>query len=273
MAYENGYDGAGADVAVLDTGIDSDHPNLQANLGKGKAFVECSGCNGNTCNYPWDDDHDHGSHVSGVACATPSCECRIGVAPEATLHAVKVFDCNGQGSYSDIAAGLRWVADQGYDVANMSFGSSSGSATLHDAVKYAHDNGVTQVAAAGNDGPCTDCIAYPAKYDEVIAVGSVDCNDFLSAFSSTGPEMELVAPGEDVYSTIPGGCDRYTGTSVAAPFVSGAAALLRVNGYGHGEARKRLQDTAEDIGLSSNEQGYGLVDVAAAVGLDSSDDT
>jgi subtilisin len=278
VAYENGFEGAGADVAVIDTGIDSDHPNLEANLGKGKAFVECGSCscllcgdNGNECHYPWDDDHDHGSHCSGIIGATESCECRIGVAPEATLHSVKVFDCQGNGSYSDIAAGIEYTADQGWDVANLGFGGDYSSA-VKDACTYAYQKGVILVAAAGNDGPCTDCVTYPAAYDECIAVGAVDCDGNPSSFSSTGPEVELVAPGEDVYSTVPGGCERRSGSSVAAAFVSGAAALLMSEGYSNTDARQRLQETAEDIGLSENEQGHGLVDVAAALGLDSSDD-
>jgi subtilisin len=279
VAYRNGHTGAGADIAIIDTGIDSDHPNLRANLGRGKAFTVCGDCsclvcsgNGNACYEQWDDDNDHGSHVSGIAAATESCECRRGVAPEATLHSVKVLDCQGSGSYSDIAAGIEYTADQGWDVANLSLGASSGSSTLKDACQYAYVKGVTLVAAAGNNGPCTDCVAYPAAYEEVIAVGAVDCDGNLSSFSSTGSEVEIVAPGEDVYSTIPGGCERRSGSSVAAPFVSGAAALLRSEGYSNAEARQRLRETAEDIGLASDAQGHGLLDVAAALGYDSSDD-
>ncbi|WP_101296719.1 S8 family peptidase [Halegenticoccus soli] len=268
VAHGGGYTGAGADVAIIDTGIDSDHPDLQANLGEGKAFVSCRG---GTCNEPWDDDNDHGTHCAGTADAVDNDEGVVGVSTEATLHAVKVLDKRGSGTFSDVAAGVEWTADQGYDVGSMSLGASSGSQTLKDACSYAYERGVLLVAAAGNSGPCSDCVGYPAAYDECIAVSATSEDDSLASFSSTGPEVELAAPGEDVYSTVPGGYDTFSGTSMACPHVAGAGALLMAEGYTNAEARQRLRDTAEDLGLASNEQGYGLLDAAAALGLDSSD--
>ncbi|USZ67916.1 S8 family peptidase [Halorussus salilacus] len=271
VAHRNGDTGAGADVAIIDTGIDSDHPDLRANLGAGYAATGCSTWYGD-CRYDWDDDNGHGTHCAGIAGAIRgNDEGVVGVAPDVTLHAVKVLDSNGGGSYSDIADGIQWTADQGYDVGSLSLGGSA-SSTVRDAVEYATDRGVTLVAAAGNDGPCSDCVGYPAAYDEVIAVSATNESDDLASFSSTGPEVELAAPGADIYSTYTdGGYDTLSGTSMACPHVSGAAGLLRANGYGPGDTRSRLQNTAEDIGLGSNEQGYGLLDVAAALGYDSSD--
>ncbi|RBI64305.1 peptidase S8 [halophilic archaeon] len=272
VAHANGETGNGADIAILDTGIDSDHPDLQANLGAGKAFVGCKG--GPTlCRYSWDDDNDHGTHCAGIADAVDNSEGVIGVSTEATLHAVKVLDKRGSGSYSDIAAGIEYVADQGWDVCSMSLGASSGSQALKDAVQYAQGKGVFLVAAAGNDGPCTDCVGYPAAYSEVVAVSSTDSSDALSGFSSTGPEVEIAAPGTDIYSTIPGGYDTFSGTSMACPHVAGAAGQLMADGATNADARSTLKDSAEDIGLASNESGSGLLDAAAALGLDSSDDT
>ncbi|NHN47337.1 S8 family peptidase [Halostella sp. JP-L12] len=271
VAHANGETGAGADISIIDTGIDSDHPDLQANLGEGRAFVSCRG-GPNVCRYDWDDDNDHGTHCAGTADAVNNSEGVVGVSTEATLHAAKVLDKNGSGSWSDIAAGIEWTADQGYDVGSMSLGGSSGSQTVKDACQYAYNNGVLLVAAAGNDGPCSDCVGYPAAYEECIAVSATSEDDSLANFSSTGPEVELAAPGEDVYSTIPGGYDTFSGTSMACPHVAGAGAQLMANGYTNVEARDRLKSTAEDVGLSSNEQGSGLLDVAAALGLDSSDD-
>jgi len=130
------------------------------------------------------------------------------------------------------------------------------------------------VAAAGNSGPCSDCVGYPAAYSEVVAVSSTASDDSLSDFSSTGPEVELAAPGTDIYSSVAsnGGYDTFSGTSMACPHVSGAAGQLMADGATNAEARKTLKDNAEDIGLASNESGAGLLDVASALGLDSSDD-
>jgi len=282
VAHANGETGSGADVAIIDTGIDSDHPDLQANLGKGKAFVSCDtggGCRfgakpaSNTCKQSWDDDNDHGTHCAGIAGAVDNTEGVVGVAPDVTLHAVKVLGKCGSGSFSDIAAGIEWTADQGYDVGSLSLGGSSGSSALKDAVQYAQSKGVLLVAAAGSHGPGSDGGGSPAAYSEVVAVSSTASDDTLSDFSSTGPEIELAAPGSNVYSTVAenGGYDTFSGTSMACPHVSGAAGLLMANGATNADARKTLKDNAESIGLGSNESGAGLLDAAAALGLDSSD--
>jgi hypothetical protein len=113
-------------------------------------------------------------------------------------------------------------------------------------------------------------VQYPAAYDSVIAVSSTDSNDDLSSFSSTGPEIDLAAPGESILSTVPGGTAYFSGTSMACPHVSGAGGLLMANGYTNSETRTRLQETAEDVGLSGSEQGNGLLDVETAVGDSSS---
>ncbi|PSQ21255.1 peptidase S8 [Halobacteriales archaeon QS_9_67_17] len=265
----NGETGSGADIAIIDTGIDDDHPDLQANVGAGKAFADCRGSN---CNYPWSDDDNHGTHCAGIADApAANGEGVQGVATEATLHAVKVLDNSGSGSYSDVAAGIEYTADQGWDVGSLSLGGGQ-SSVVSDACTYAYNNGVLLVAAAGNDGPCTDCVGYPAAEPEVIAVSSTDTSDSLSSFSSTGSEVELAAPGSNVYSTVIGGYDTYSGTSMACPHVSGAGGLLMSNGDANTTARDTLTANAEDISLASNEQGSGLLDAAAALGLDSSDD-
>jgi subtilisin len=260
----------GADIAIIDTGIDDDHPDLADNLAtplgdttNHKAFVDCRGSN---CNYPWSDDDDHGTHCAGVADALDNGEGVVGVSTEATLHAVKVLDNRGSGSFSDVAAGIEWVADQGYDVGSMSLGASSGSQTVKDACEYAYGKGVLLVGAAGNSGPCSDCVGYPAAYSEVIAVSATNKEDNLADYSSTGPEVELAAPGSNIYSTVIGGYDTFSGTSMACPHVSGAGGQLMDNDYTNTEAREQLNSTAEDIGLGSNEQGNGLLDVEAALG-------
>jgi subtilisin len=263
VLHDEGETGNGADVAILDTGIDDDHPDLQANVGTGKAYVSCSGSD---CNEEWTDDNGHGTHCAGIADAVDNTEGVVGVSTGATLHAVKVLAGDGSGSFSDVAAGIEYVADQGWDVASLSLGASSGSSTLQDACQYAYNNGVLVVAAAGNSGPCSDCVGYPAAYDEVVAVSSTNSSDGLSSFSSTGPEVEIAAPGSDVYSTYTGGgYDTLSGTSMACPHVSGAGGQLMADGMSNTEARQQLKETAEDIGLGSNESGSGLLDAEAAV--------
>jgi subtilisin family serine protease len=263
VLHGNGETGNGADIAIIDTGIDDDHPDLQANVGAGKAYVSCSNSG---CNYAWSDDNGHGTHCAGTAGADDNTEGVVGVSTEATLHAVKVLDGSGGGNFSDVAAGIEYVADQGWDVASLSLGASSGSSALQDAVQYAYSNGVLVVAAAGNSGPCSDCVGYPAAYNDAIAVSSTNDSDGLSSFSSTGPEVEIAAPGSSVYSTYDDGAyDTLSGTSMACPHVAGAGGQLMANGNSNTEARSALQSTAEDIGLPSSEQGYGLLDAENAV--------
>ncbi|MFB6127022.1 MAG: S8 family serine peptidase [Halolamina sp.] len=289
----DGTDGEGGiDVAVIDTGIDDDHPDLQGNVAdpsvdsNHRAYTTCLGLN---CNYAWSDDNDHGTHVAGTVTAADNGEGVVGVSTEARLHALKVCGSAGFCGSSDIADALQYAADQGWDVANLSLGGSY-SSVIDDAGKYAYDNGVLLVAAAGNDGPCSDCVGYPAANEEFVAVSATTCGDGLADFSSTGPEVELAAPGDSVYSTVIGGYDTFSGTSMAAPHVAGVAAQLMNNGYDNatqtsadaesasdypgspGGARGQLQDSAENVGLGADEQGEGLVDAAASLGLDSSDD-
>ncbi|WP_255196798.1 S8 family peptidase [Halorarius litoreus] len=266
VAHAAGDAGSGADVAIVDTGIDATHPDLAANLGTGTSFI------GGVQNPDWQDDNGHGTHCAGIADAIDNDRGVVGVATEATLHAVKVLTASGVGLTSDIAAGVEWVAEQGYDVASMSLGGSTQSEALADACTYAHEQGVTLVAAAGNSGPCTDCVGYPAANPEPIAVSATDENDQFASFSSQGLEVEIAAPGADIYSTYLGGYSTLSGTSMACPHVSGAAVQLAAQGYSNTEIRRRLKNTAEDIGLADTESGAGLLDVASALGHTSGDD-
>ncbi|MEF8914490.1 S8 family peptidase [Natronomonas sp.] len=260
-AHSAGETGNGADVAVIDTGIEASHPDLADNLGEGRAFLAGLGSS------QWNDDNGHGTHCAGTVGAIDNDEGVIGVAPEVTLHAVKVLNALGTGLTSDIAAGIEWTADQGYDVGSLSLGGG-GSNTLREACEYAESKGTLLVTAAGNDGPCSDCVSAPARYPECMAVSATDENDDLASFSSTGPEIEIAAPGADVYSTyLGGGYQTLSGTSMACPHVSGGAAQLAATGYTASEIRQRLKDTADDVGLAGNEQGAGRLDVADALGL------
>jgi subtilisin len=258
IVHHSGEKGAGAHIAIIDSGIDAKHPDLP-NLGKGTAIQPCRT---ESCATEWDDNHGHGTFCAGVIGAADNGEYVTGVAPDATLHAIKADNEQGMFSWSDTASGIIWATDQGYDVINMSFGGPIPSILQKEAIKYAYENGVLLVASAGNEGSCSDCVGYPAAHDEVIAVSATNHGDNLSFFSSTGPEIELSAPGSYIRTLDPVSGPLAVfwrwGTSFAAPHVAGAAALLMAQGYTNEEARQRLRDTATDIGLSENEQGSVL---------------
>jgi subtilisin len=256
--HASGFTGTGAKIAILDTGIDYTHSDL-GNYAGGYDFV-------NEDSDPAD-DHGHGTHCAGIAAATRGDGGVVGVAPGASLYGVKVLDSEGSGYYSDIAAGLDWCVTNGVHVASMSLGGGRGSTTLELACNSAADSGVFVVAAAGNDG--RNRVSYPAKYPSVVAVSATDDADGLAWFSNTGDEIELAAPGVAITSTVRGGgYESWSGTSMACPHVAGVAALVMVGEASGGNARSRLQQTAEDLGSPGWDKkfGYGLVDAEAAVG-------
>lgn len=252
--------GAGANVAVIDTGIDAKHPDLAANV-KG-------GWNATNPQAPdnFIDDNGHGSHVSGTIAAVRNSTGVVGVAPEATLWGVKVLDANGSGTFANVIAGIQWAAEHKMDVANMSLGASRGNQALADSVTNATKAGVTIIAAAGNSG---GAVGYPAAYPECIAISASDIRDGLASFSSRGPEVALIAPGVDVKSTTMGGqYDTLSGTSMATPHVAGLAALAvsAKNIRGAEALRKALADAATPLpDLTPEQQGAGLVDASKLV--------
>ena len=252
--------GNGVKVAIIDTGIDISHPDLNVQGG--------ISCVSHTTS--WDDDNGHGTHVAGIIAALDNTTGVIGVAPEAGLYAVKALNGSGTGNWSNVIAGIDWAIDNGMQVINMSIGSLRGSKALENACNDAWNAGIVLVAAAGNNNG-TGTVLYPAKYSSVIAVGATDSKNTVAGFSDIGRELELAAPGVNIRSTYKG--ESYTtmsGTSMASPYVAGAAALLiasgikDANGDGHinDEVRQRLDATAIDLGSTGrdNQYGYGLVD-------------
>ena len=276
-----GHTGAGISVAILDSGIDSRHEDLVANLHPSLHYAPapCSDTIGSgDCPEDWHDNDNlspgHGTHVAGIVGAVNNDIDIVGVAPEATLHAVKVLWGDGEGFESDLADGLLWTADQGIDVANMSLGQRDRSQTVEDAMQYAVDRDVVLVASAGNQNG--GAVTFPGGYDQDIAVSAISEEDELSNFSSVGPEVDIAAPGgsrppqpgRDVLSTrVNGGTVRLRGTSMAAPHVAGAAALLLAAGVAPEDVKQVLQDNAEDLGLESEQQGAGLLNIPAALGI------
>lgn len=208
----------GIKVAIVDTGIDSRHPDLTGQVVGGFDFFNRDADAA--------DDMGHGTHVAGtVAALTNNGVGVAGVAWSSRLLAVKVLGANGSGYTSSIAEGISYAVRQGAKVINLSLGSPQNSSLLDSAVKQALAAGVTVVAAAGNDGVSTRM--YPAAIPGVLAVGSSDSTDGRSSFSNHGTWVTVAAPGSSILSTYPGGrFQTMSGTSMAAPHVAGVAALV-----------------------------------------------
>ena len=259
-----GNGGAGITVGVLDTGCDYTHPDLAANYAGGYDFV-------NNDAYPMD-DAGHGTHVSGTIAAVKNGLGVVGVAPEVSLYCLKILDAGGRGDFSDAVAAIDWAVAKGLQVTNHSYSSSRNPGT---ATKTAFENaaaaGMISVASAGNSGTASgkgNTVAYPARYETVIAVAAVDAADARADFSSTGGAVELAAPGVLINSTVPGGSwATNSGTSMASPHVAGVAALILGDGTPAASVRALLQTTADDLGGSGRDNlyGFGLVRADVAV--------
>lgn len=257
--------GQGIKVAILDTGIDLDHPDLQ--VAGDITFVP--GTNSG------DDDNGHGTLVAGIVAALDNGTGTVGIAPEVELYAVKVLDKKGMGTMSAIRRGIEWAIDNDMQVINMSFGVGEKlGQEFRRVLKEACQAGIVIVAAAGNEGTANgegDTMWAPAKYKQVIAVGATDEADNRYSSSSTGDTLELVAPGVKIHSTRKGGgYANLNATSAASPHVAGVAALLIASGVtDNAKLRQILQETAEDLGTSGwdSQYGYGLVNAAEALAV------
>ena len=251
-----GVMGEGITVALLDTGVDLEHPDLKANIVGGIDFV-------NSDNDP-QDDNGHGTGVAGLLAAVENGVGLIGTAPKVRLLIVKMLRYDEQGSISDLIRGIEWAVQRGAQIISMSLGTEEDNFALRQAIQAAYRAGVLLVAAAGNKGLR---VLYPAAYPEVIAVAATDRRDQRAWFSNVGPEVELSAPGVDLLTTgLDGDYQVESGTSFAVPQVAGVAALVMSTGLRDPEAvRLRLQQTADDLGLPLSAQGYGLVDAERAV--------
>jgi len=266
IVHDSGNNGDGIKIAIIDTGIDEDHPDLDDNIMGGVNFVSKPSWRTPDPN-KWDDDNGHGTHVAGIIAAEDNDTGVVGVAPGADLYALKVLDRTGSGYVSDVVMAIQWATENDIQVINMSLG---GAATdlLWAACWLAYElDGLILVAAAGNGGS----VIYPAAYESVIAVSATNSADELAWFSSAGSEVELAAPGVDIYSTYKGGgYDTLSGTSMACPHVAGTVALVWANpanlNWTNDDVRAHLQNTADDLGVTGwdSKYGWGLVDAAEA---------
>jgi subtilisin family serine protease len=247
-------------VAVVDTGVDYMHRDISANyVALGYDWV-------NNDNDPWD-DHWHGTHCAGIIAAVINNNYGVAGLAQVKIMAEKVLDSSGIGYDDWVANGIIHAADSGAKIISISLGGYGYSKLLHEAVKYAYEKGVLLVAAAGNDN--INVKAYPAAYEEVVAVAATDEYDDRAWFSNWGDWIELSAPGVMIYSTVPGGFAYASGTSMACPHVSGTAALIwsvyqnATNSW----IRAQLRCTTDDLGSPGFDEyyGYGRVNARKAV--------
>ena len=210
--------GDGIRVAVLDTGIDPDHPDLEGAIEQTRDFTD-EGI---------EDLNGHGTHCAGVIAARKNTIGFIGAAPLASLLVGKVLRNSGAGTLSALAEAVDWAVEQRVDIISMSLGAETGTPELFEAIHLALARGAIVICAAGNSGALfTNGIGYPGRYGSVITVAAHDQHGQPSGFSSRGAEIDFMAPGQDIWSTFrQGGYAKLSGTSMAAPFVAGLAALV-----------------------------------------------
>jgi subtilisin family serine protease len=268
--WDDGFDGpesgAGQTVAVVDTGVDQNHPDLGATrVRDGMTFGDYGPATDDTS------DIGHGTRVAGIiAAATNNTTGVAGAAPAAQILPVRVLDNLGRGFAADVAEGVLWAVDNNATVINLSLGGSSSSDAMHLAVHYAVQHNVPVISSSGNNGRC-GAPSYPAAFPEVLAVGATGPDGQWASFSTTGPHVDLAAPGEQIWSTFNNNDYNSTsGTSFSAPYVAAAAAIVRARHpeFGAIDVFVRLTSTAADLGTPGWDPffGSGLVNVGAASG-------
>jgi subtilisin family serine protease len=208
--------GRGVKIAVIDTGCDYNHPDLKSNLLQGFNAIDGG---------DYIDNNGHGTHVAGTIAASNNNIGVVGVAPDAKIIPVKSMGDNGEGSLKSIVNGILWSVEQNVDIITMSIGSPRSEISLEKAIKYAASKNIAIFCAAGNMGNSHD-LMYPAQYTEVISIGAIDEHLNMANFSCYGAELDFLAPGVDILSTVPkSGYARMSGTSMSNPFAVGCAAL------------------------------------------------
>lgn len=276
-------------IAVVDTGMDLDHPDLAAKLWVNGGEIPNNGSDDDGNGYtddvngydflnldtiPDDDDHYHGTHVSGIAAAVTNNSLGVaGVSWGAKIMPLKILGAAG-GSIADLEEAIYYAVDNGAQVINLSLGAKyskwpCGWTNVETALNYAVNNNVLVVVASGNDGQ--NGVNCPGAYDQVMAVGSTTQTDARSSFSNYGPRLDITAPGSSIYSTFPGTYSYLSGTSMATPHVAGLAALIWSMDptLTATQVRNIIQTTADDLGTAGWDQYFGYGRINAYQALDS----
>ncbi|MET0960673.1 MAG: S8 family peptidase, partial [Psychrobacillus psychrotolerans] len=260
------YTGKGVKVAVIDSGIDAQHADLKIAGGVCMLKTNCP------VSPSYDDDNGHGTHVAGIIAAQKNNYGLVGVAPNVELYAVKVMTRTGAGTTTNIAAGIEWAIKQKVDIINMSLTTNGDDQGLKLLLEKAYAEGITIVASAGNEGFSIqqDSVQFPAKYQNVIAVSATTGFNKLLEGSSIGQEVEIAAPGDGIISTYPSDLDlidgnkdgyaTFSGTSMAAPHVTGVLALYkeRFPQFTNKRLRELITSTAEDLGPVGRDDSFGF---------------
>jgi major intracellular serine protease len=268
--WKNGEKGEGIVVAVLDTGIDRNHPDLVESIIDGRNFTD----EGDESDYT--DRNGHGTHVAGTIAAFENGKGVVGVAPMAKLLVCKVLDANGSGSYQSIIEGIRyatnWIGSKGerVRVINMSLGGSENDNELEAAILEACAKGIVVAVASGNEGDNDEETleyGYPALYNECITVAACDENKKLAYFSNNSLQVDCIAAGVNVNSTyLNGQYAKLSGTSMATPHIAGALALII--SLGEKQFRRTLEQAeiyallvkcSTSLGYEPSSEGHGLV--------------
>lgn len=245
-------------IAIVDTGIQRNHPDLDAKIVAGYDYVQ-----GDTAP---DDGNGHGTHVGGTSAAeTNNATGGAGTCPNCRLMPVRVLDNSGSGTLVNVANGINFAANNGAKVINLSLGGS-GSTTLQSAVDNAWGRGVFLACAAGNDNTSSTASAYPGAYANCYAVASTTSSDARSSFSNYGSWVEVAAPGSSIYSTwLNSGYNTINGTSMATPHVAGLAGLLASQGLTNAQIRDRICNTADRISGTGSYWTCGRINAYRAV--------
>ena len=258
QAWEQLPNGAGGIVAVVDSGVDDRHPDLQRHILPGRSMIEQ--------NDDTQDQHGHGTAIAGIIAATTNNAIGMaGICPTCQILPVKVLNESGEGTYAHVIAGILWAADNKAQIINLSLGSYGFSRFLADAVDYAHQAGAVIVAAGGNEA--TQAPLYPGALPNVISVSASDSDDNVWAGSNYGPAIDIAAPGVQILSL-----DTHnsyllaTGSSFSAAQVSGVAALVRTKhpSLKNTHVAQVLFQTADDLGEKGKDQFYGFGRLNAA---------
>ncbi|MGH3424923.1 MAG: type VII secretion-associated serine protease mycosin, partial [Nocardioidaceae bacterium] len=263
--------GQGIKVAVVDTGVSTQNPQLRADSIV-TGGVDLVHDNEHHPPYEVDCKLGHGTPVAGIIAARPTSGTHfVGVAPRSQILSVRYASgLEDEAPIARLAKGIRWAVGHGAQVINVSSTATTQYSKLREAIEYAEQQDVVVVAATGNDGAQGNPVTYPAAFPSVIAVGAIDKTGAVVGFSDTAVQASVVAPGQGVVSTLPKtGHKTDNGTSFAAPFVAGAAALVRAAypDLSATQVRHRIEATADHVGgdLPDPKYGWGVVDPYAAV--------